>query len=390
MKKDGLKKKLSESFRTPPRSYASLENPNESPSEIRKGSLQSARKIQDRTTSDSDIKLYPFSNKIPGHRLVSRNSGAKANVRPIGYLGRGAYFWHHTLDLHWTLLVLIGAIIYVFLLVIFAALFYAGGPLILQFDDDDPENFKHFFWFALQTGDTIGYGGLLPKTDYHNTMVLVESIVLNLYFAVFLALAYDKVSRPSRMKRTLEFSQVAVRNRITPHWTGKDDYTGDYVYDENIECIKFRVADKRVASQICDSSCCLLLFEWTKSEDGSVEYKMHEIDFELNQMRGRVRSMSMSIPLLCLPWTIIHKIDGRSPFWKVSNEEAKARHFEIICVLDGIDEATSENYQARYSYCVAEGEIREDHEFEPIVFLDERAGKFSVDFDMISKTKALP
>ena len=58
--------------------------------------------------------------------------GAKANVRPIGYLGRGAYFWHHTLDLHWTLLVLIGAIIYVFLLVIFAALFYAGKSHIDQ------------------------------------------------------------------------------------------------------------------------------------------------------------------------------------------------------------------------------------------------------------------
>ena len=54
------------------------------------------------------------------------------------------------------------------------------------------------------------------------------------------------------------------------------------------------------------------------------------------------------------------RIDERSPFWKVSNEEAKARHFEVICVLDAIDEATSENYQARYSYCVAEDEILED------------------------------
>jgi len=346
---------------------------------------QAANNIQEQRDCVSEIKIFP-RNGEGGQRLVERNSGSHANVKPVGHLGRSRYMWHHMLDLHWSVLTTLGALIYVFLLVAFAALFHAGGPLTLRDDEPDPDNFKHAFWLALQTGDTIGYGGVLPKTDYHNTIVLIESIVMNLYFAVFMALVYAKVSRPSRMKRTMEFSQVAVRNCITKHWKGVDDYSGDYAHDQNIECIQFRVADKRIRSQICDSSCCLLLFEWNEGQDGTLDYKMHEIDFELNQMRGRVRSMNMSIPLLCMPWTIVHKIDERSPFWKISEEEARARNFELICVIDGIDEACSENYQARFSYCVSEGEILQDHQFMPMVFRNKKIGKFEVDFDRISNT----
>ena len=32
------------------------------------------------------------------------------------------------------------------------------------------------------------------------------------------------------------------------HWQGVDDWTGEYGHDDGCECIKFRVADKRVAS----------------------------------------------------------------------------------------------------------------------------------------------
>ena len=80
------------------------------------------------------------------------------------------------------------------------------------------------------------------------------------------------------------------------------------------------------------------------------------------------------------------RIDERSPFWKISEEEARARNFELICVIDGIDEACSENYQARFSYCVSEGEILQDHQFMPMVFRNKKIGKFEVDFDRISNT----
>jgi len=56
---------------------------------------------------------------------------------------------------------------------------------------------------------------------------------------------------------------------------------------------------------------------------------------------------------------------------------------EIIAVLDGIDEISSQNYQSRWSYLWHE--ILPHHEFLPCVKRD--VGCFVVDFDRISHVK---
>lgn len=56
---------------------------------------------------------------------------------------------------------------------------------------------------------------------------------------------------------------------------------------------------------------------------------------------------------------------------------------EIIAVLDGIDEISSQNYQSRWSYL--SNEILPHREFLPCVKRD--AGCFVVDFDRISHVK---
>ena len=44
-----------------------------------------------------------------------------------------------------------------------------------------------------------------------------------------------------------------------------------------------------------------------QKENGGIDYCFHELDFELNHQIGRVRSMNMSAPLLCLPWVVTHQ-----------------------------------------------------------------------------------
>jgi Inward rectifier potassium channel C-terminal domain len=55
---------------------------------------------------------------------------------------------------------------------------------------------------------------------------------------------------------------------------------------------------------------------------------------------------------LALPWIINHTINEESPLFRVPPSEwgRPENHFELIVVMDAIDEGASMNVQARYSY----------------------------------------
>jgi len=79
---------------------------------------------------------------------------------------------------------------------------------------------------------------------------------------------------------------------------------------------------------------------------------------------------------------VTHAIDEMSPLYGLSLEDMAAENGEIIAVLDGIDEISSQNYQSRWSYIPQE--ILSHREFVPCVRRD--VGCFVVDFDRISDT----
>jgi len=79
---------------------------------------------------------------------------------------------------------------------------------------------------------------------------------------------------------------------------------------------------------------------------------------------------------------VTHAIDEMSPLYGISLEDMAAENGEIIAVLDGIDEISSQNYQSRWSYVPEE--ILSHREFLPCVRRD--VGCFVVDFDRISDT----
>ena len=70
--------------------------------------------------------------------------------------------------------------------------------------------------------------------------------------------------------------------------------------------------------------------------------------------------------MLFWPTIILHKIDSSSPFFRVHPTELNSENtsFEIIVVLEGINESTGLRTQARTSYLP--GEILWGHRFEDI------------------------
>ena len=58
--------------------------------------------------------------------------------------------------------------------------------------------------------------------------------------------------------------------------------------------------------------------------------------------------------LLLWPMTIIHVINEKSPFWKMSPKELLNSSFEVIITLDSVIESTGNTTQARTSYLPSE------------------------------------
>jgi len=81
-----------------------------------------------------------------------------------------------------------------------------------------------------------------------------------------------------------------------------------------------------------------------------------------------------SIPFLGLPWTVIHKIDSKSPLRDYVKENFQ--NVELVVFMDGIDGSTSNGFQARYSY--KKEDIIWDATFVNAVY--KQNGAFIVDF----------
>ena len=58
--------------------------------------------------------------------------------------------------------------------------------------------------------------------------------------------------------------------------------------------------------------------------------------------------------LLLWPMTVIHVINEKSPFWKMSPKDLLNSSFEVIITLDSVIESTGNTTQARTSYLPSE------------------------------------
>lgn len=167
---------------------------------------------------------------------------------------------------------------------------------------------------------------------------------------------------------------------------------GHYAVDETYPCLQFRFGDMRHTSRICDSDFHLIFFQRTTRNDSNGRYEdyiMEEMDFDINRQRGRPRSMGPSVPLLSLPWYVVHKIDKLSPLYGMTREDMLHRKCEIIAIVDGIDEATSDNFQSWWSFTA--NEIYWDYRFKPMVRAVVKSQKqfLQIDYDRISLVRPI-
>eukprot|EP01125_Pyxidicula_operculata_P018189 TRINITY_DN6447_c0_g1_i1.p1 TRINITY_DN6447_c0_g1~~TRINITY_DN6447_c0_g1_i1.p1 ORF type:complete len:356 (-),score=45.84 TRINITY_DN6447_c0_g1_i1:1053-2120(-) len=317
-------------------------------------------------------------------RLVSRDG--HFNVDSIGLSWWKVFkadVYHYYLNMSWYKLIFMSFLYYALINLLFAALYMVEMENI-----NSAEDFADVLFFSVQTMSTIGYGNYYPKGYYLNTLVFLQSWAALVADGVIAALIIAKISRPNRLRHTVVFSELAVINSTTSlDFTTVSPSASLMSFSplssreppssDNCPSLSFRILNLR-KRQLSDPTFRLLLMRREENK-----YAIYELDFEINKQIGRTRAMGFSVPYLPLPWVVTHKIDKNSPLYQQNRNTMINSEYELIAILDCVDELSGSSFLSRWSYLPSE--IRWEHSFVEMVKRNNE-GVISVDYDLLSET----
>src|SRR5216683_7891866 len=225
---------------------------------------------------------------------------------------RDAY--HALLRMSWWGVIAVISVVFIVLNALFAALYLALGGVA----NAHPGSFLDAFFFSVQTMGTIGYGAMFPASRAANTIVVVESIVGLLVTALATGLVFVRFSltRPR-----VVFGRYAA--------IGPMDGT---------PTLMIRLGNDR-SNQIFDAQMRLMLMTTNRSPEGEVSYRTTDLAL----MRDR-------LPALARSWTILHRLDERSPLHGQTPESLARVDAEILVAVSGIDDTSLQSVNARWTY----------------------------------------
>jgi len=328
------------------------------------------------TINDSMMRLFINSEEQP--RLVPRKRG-RINVRSTNLTNYPEYLFFLILDLPWLQLIVFTFGLGMLFFIVFGSIFWTIGGGFSWHRIEEELSYTSCIFFTLQTFDNIGYGLLSPNTSSGDVVASFTALLSNFVKIFFGGIFLLKLTNPKKLKYTNKFSKVAVWNKNTTSFN-------DTNYHPGVERLSFRVCRVFTGSTLCSSSFQLVYFKTFTDVDGYECFEFQELDFEINKQMDRNRDISFSLPLLGLPWTVVHPIDKNSPLYGLSLCDIEKEHGEVIGILEGSDEICADYYQARWSYKACD--IIENQEFLPCVRRDD-LGFISVDFSRLSQTRRI-
>jgi inward rectifier potassium channel len=241
-------------------------------------------------------------------------------------------FYHAVLRVPWWMFFAGLAAVFVGINLLFALAYVADPGGI---DHARPGNFWDTFIFSAQTIGSINYSLMVPKSNYANTLVIVEAFVGILMLALFTGLIFARFSRPFAR---VVFSKVAV---IAPF--------------DGVPTLMFRAANQR-GNQVLDAAVTVTLARQHLTREGMVFRRFEE----LKLVRARTSLFSLS-------WTVMHPIDETSPLHGVTPQDMVDKQMEVVALLSGADATIAETIYARYSY--GPDDIVRGHRFVDVLSL---------------------
>jgi len=265
----------------------------------------------------NDLGFGSVVSRESTRRLLNRDGSF--NVVREGIPWFSSMSLYHTLvTTTWTRFLGLVTLGYLAANLLFAAAYFALGPLALH-GPSTATPFQYLlqcFFFSIQTLATIGYGVVSPATLTANVIVAVESVAGLVGFAVVSGIAFARFARP--VGRFM-FSERAV---IAPFQEGM--------------ALMFRTTNAR-QNQMLDVHARVLMVR--RSEDGRPGREYHELALE--------RAHVAFFPLV---WTVVHPITETSPLWGEDAASLRACEPEFIVLVSGVDETFSQTVFARTSF----------------------------------------
>merc|ERR1719315_902050 len=230
-------------------------------------------------------------------------------------------------------------------------------PCVLEVYD-----FPSCFLFSLETQHTIGYGTRQTTTECPDAMILmsVQAVLGCIIQAFMVGLVFSKLSRPQYRCKTIIFSNQAV---IT-------------MRDKKL-CLIIRVGDLRDDNFILGTQISAKLLRRRISQEGEVYQEMHNLVIN-------PETTSECCIFFVWPLDIVHVIDQESPLYDMTEEDFANDAFEIILVMEGMNETSNMIFQARTSYLPTE--ILWGHRFEQMQLYRKDNNKFEINFSAFHST----
>ena len=210
------------------------------------------------------------------------------------------------------------------------------------------EIFLRAFFFSVQTFATIGYGHVIAYGTPANMLITLEAFLNIVGVALATGVVFARFSRPTAK---IIYSHQAV---VAPY--------------KGRSALEFRIANART-SQIIELEAKVILSRIEASSEGLVR-KFRDLNLE----RTRVTFFPLS-------WTLVHPIDQSSPLAGMSHADLVETNAEILILLTGTDETSSQTVHSRSSYKAEE--IIWNASFAPIFRRSREDGILGMDVSRI-------
>lgn len=276
---------------------------------------QSARKKKE------DISDLGFGSQVTQNseiRLLNRDGSF--NVERVGLPPlESLHFYHSLLTMPWFRFHAVMALAYVFLNILFAALYLMSDGLNSKqgLENSLFHKFQDAFFFSIQTFTTVGYGYLTPNGLAGNIIASIDAFVGLMAFAFATGLLFARFSRPTV---DILFSNKAI---IAPY--------------NDIKGFMFRLANTR-KGQLLDIKIKVLFSEMTGPKNN------RKRKFQLLNLE---REAVVFLPLYL---TVVHPIDEGSPLSNRTSEDLQKANAEFLIIVSAFNETFSQTVHKRTSY----------------------------------------
>jgi inward rectifier potassium channel len=239
-----------------------------------------------------------------------------AQLKRVGGSGWSlADTYHWLLAMQWRWYFVVTAVAYLVTNLVFAGLFYAVPGSVAN---ARPDSFLDVFFFSIETLATVGYGSMSPATVYGHTVASIEILIGMLELAVSTGLMFARFSRPS--SRIL-FSKVAVVARF-----------------DGVPTLMFRTGNER-NNLILEASVRAAIVRRETTQEGQEFTRFYELELERD-----------NTSVFALSWTVMHKIDARSPLYGKSLSQLLGNDAFLTVSISGTDDTLNDFVHARHNY----------------------------------------